>query len=99
MCVGGCGVHAVTVMCLCVWVCLCVSVICGYKGALLTSSQQGPFIATYLTVFGGISWSLCPAVLGRLFPRSNEDSIDRPLNVLSLDQGWQSNDSAFQYAV
>ena len=28
MCV--CGVHAVTVMCLCVWVCLCVSVICGY---------------------------------------------------------------------
>ena len=33
---------------------------------------------------GGISWSLCPTVLGSLIPRSNKDSIDRPLNVLSL---------------
>ena len=51
-----------------------------------TSSQQGPFRATYLTMFGGISWPLCPAVLGRLIPRFNEDSIDRPLSVRLLDQ-------------
>ena len=36
--------------------------------------------------FWGISWPLCPAVLGRLLPRSREDSIDRPLSVLLLDQ-------------
>ena len=29
-------------------------------------------------------------VLGRLIPRSNKDSIDRPLNVSSLDQTLQA---------
>ena len=35
---------------------------------------------------GGISWPLCPMALGRLIPRSREGSIDRPLNVLFLEQ-------------
>ena len=56
-----------------------------YRGSwqVPTSSQQGPHI---LPCFGGISCPLCPTVLGRLIPKSNEDSIDRPLGVLLLNQ-------------
>ena len=55
-----------------------------------TSSQQGPFIALYSTMLWGISWPLCPMVLGRLIPRSTKDFTDGPLNVLLLDQALQA---------
>ena len=35
--------------------------------------------------------------LGRLFPRSNEDSIDRPLNVLLLDLALQAAEVSGPY--
>ena len=57
-----------------------------------TSSQQGLFIAPYSTMLWGISWPFMghsPTVLGRLIPRSTKDSMDRPLNVLLLDQALQ----------
>ena len=55
-----------------------------------TSSQQDPFIAPYSTVLCGISWPLCPVTHGRLIPKSTEDFIDRPLNVLLLDRSLQA---------
>ena len=51
-----------------------------------TFSQQGPFKTTYLTMFWVHFMVTVSRGVGRLIPRSNKDSIDRPLNVLSLDQ-------------
>ena len=55
-----------------------------------TSSQQGHFIAPYSTMLWGISWPLCPVMQGRLIPKSTEGFIDRPFNVLLLDQSLQA---------
>ena len=62
-----------------------------------TFSHQSLFIATYLTMLWGHSWPFSPMELGRLFPRSNEDSIDRPLNVLLLDLALQAAEVSGPY--
>ena len=66
---------------------------------MATSSQQGPLIAPYLTMLWDISWTLCPAVLERLIPRSTEDYIDIPINMLSLDQALASDKSLWTILV
>ena len=44
-----------------------------------------PFGLNVDQVLGGVSWPVCPMALGILIPRSGEDFIDRPLDVLLLD--------------
>ena len=51
-----------------------------------TSSQQDPFIATYLTTFGGHFMAIVSHGAGKAHSSSREDSIDRSLSVLLLDQ-------------
>ena len=50
------------------------------------SSQQGPFIATYLTMLWVCFMPIVLCSAGKAHSSSREDSIDRPLSVLLLDQ-------------
>ena len=44
-----------------------------------------PFDHKFDKGFGGISWPVCPTVLGMLIPGSGEDLIDKPFSALLLD--------------
>ena len=44
-----------------------------------------PFGHKFYQGLRDISWPICPMVLERLIPRSNEDFVGRPLDVLWLD--------------
>ena len=63
-----------------------------------TSSQQGPFMATCLTMLWGHFMALCLVVLGRLIPSSNEDSIDIPQCAV-IRPGLVSSQSFWTIAV
>ena len=47
--------------------------------------QPLPFGLNFDQGLGGISRPIYPMALGMLIPRSGEDFLDRPLNVLLLD--------------